>query len=261
MSKAVTNRAAATPMNVWDDSLYVKAYKFALTCGAFRIGDFAAAMGATASTAQKWLAEKPALARAIEEGKSKSKGKGLLAFMRLVSERIPNELKDIWEQLSSDSDDERDAALQKTEEGSRRYKQRLFIHAYIALNFDMPGACRATGLDIGKYKAWRHRDEKFRRVMDYLVTEAKGDFYENALLNLVAAGDTAATIFANRTYNKKRGYGNQLTLNVEGGVDHKHSIDLSKLSVETRMRMLEELRRPQIEDKTQVIDVEVIKEK
>ena len=70
---------------------------------------------------------------------------------------------------------------------------------------------------------------------------------------LIAGGDTSSTIFANRTYNRKRGYNEKVDvdLNISGSVQHHIvSIDSLDLPLKERKRLLHKIRKvKQIESK------------
>ena len=66
-------------------------------------------------------------------------------------------------------------------------------------------SCRAYGIDRQTYYNWYNSDANFRSAAD-AVKEVRKDFIENALMNRINAGDTAAIIFAAKTICKDRGY-------------------------------------------------------
>jgi hypothetical protein len=70
-----------------------------------------------------------------------------------------------------------------------------------------------------------------------------GNFYENALYNRVLAGDTPATLFANKTVNRKRGYGPTVDVNVNQNVN-VNMINLAELNLpfELKQQLLEHIR-------------------
>jgi hypothetical protein len=92
-------------------------------------------------------------------------------------------------------------------------------------------------------------------MMEFL-RELRGDYFEDHLCTLIEDGDAKAIIFANRTFNKKRGYGNSLDVNVEANINNSHtiSIDETGMSLEEKKRLLDQIRTKRIE--SNVIDVE-----
>jgi hypothetical protein len=114
-------------------------------------------------------------------------------------------------------------------------------------------ACRKVGISRQTFFLWC-KDEKFQALVDE-IQEAKKDFFEGSLIRLVAAGDTSATIFANRTVNKDRGYSerHQVDVNVSGQVTHKHelvSMEQLKLPTAVEKMLLQQIRKvKQIESK------------
>lgn len=245
----------ATVQNVkWDDHFYVLAYRTALT--GETDNRIARRLGVGLATFHKWMKQKPALADALSQ--ARARGAGLRQFMLYVGERMPSDLKPLWEMLSSDDPAVRERAVQSTHVAGRRQQQHLFIHAWIAMNFNLQKTCEATGIKPLTYKAWKKNDKQFQRLLE-MVADCRGDFYENALVEKVAEGDGAAIIFANRTYNKNRGYDAKVTVEVGGQVEHKHVISVSELSTDTKRQLLEEIRKKkltQLEDRSNILDAE-----
>lgn len=66
-------------------------------------------------------------------------------------------------------------------------------------------SCRALNIDRQTYYNWRKKDPDFDKACAEIL-ETQGDMVEHSLLNLINAGDTAATIFYCKTKLKNRGY-------------------------------------------------------
>lgn len=56
------------------------------------------------------------------------------------------------------------------------------------------------------------------------------DFYKEGLFNLVKKGDSAATIFANKTFNRERGYGEVTEKRITSTLEVK-SLPLEQLNL------------------------------
>lgn len=66
-------------------------------------------------------------------------------------------------------------------------------------------SCRAYGINRQTFYNWYANDPDFKAAADD-VKEVRMDFIENALMQRINAGDTAAIIFAAKTICKDRGY-------------------------------------------------------
>jgi hypothetical protein len=60
-------------------------------------------------------------------------------------------------------------------------------------------------------------DPEFAELVDEIHLHKK-DFFESKLVELVQSGDSSATIFANKTMNRDRGYGDKTTIEHTGTV-------------------------------------------
>jgi hypothetical protein len=88
---------------------------------------------------------------------------------------------------------------------SKRAKQKQFLEQYPKLRFNISLTCKQLKMSRQIYYKWRDTDPVFARELHNLV-EMRGDFIEEALLNLISQNDTIATIFACKTLLKGRGY-------------------------------------------------------
>ena len=75
----------------------------------------------------------------------------------------------------------------------------------------------------------------FAKLIDELKWQQK-NYYEQALVDLVAKGDAYAITFVNRTVNRDRGYGDKIEVEHSGTIQHNHTIDLSKLNLSLSCR-------------------------
>lgn len=70
-------------------------------------------------------------------------------------------------------------------------------------------ACKAVGVPLMTFYGWLKHDPDFKEAVDNAVLSCKeyrDDMSEQKLFELVKSGDTAATIFYNKTQNRRRGY-------------------------------------------------------
>lgn len=66
-------------------------------------------------------------------------------------------------------------------------------------------SCRAYGINRQTFYNWYATDPDFKAAADD-VKEVRMDFIENALMQRINAGDTAAIIWASKTICRSRGY-------------------------------------------------------
>lgn len=241
----------------WDDRFYVRCYQLART--GMTDTKIAESLQVKGETFRKWTKERPALAEALEQ--ARSHGAGTREFMRLVSQRIPDELRPLWEELSSDDHEKRAKAYQTVKQGDKRNAQHLFVHAYIACNFNENKAMDMTGVHAQTVAVWKRNDRHFKGLLNF-IKEARKDFVENALMEKIYEGETAAIVFASKTLNKDRGYDSRINIEVSGEVEHKNTIDLKRLPPEKLRELLAYARDQKssqvakLEDRSKIEDAE-----
>ncbi len=96
---------------------------------------------------------------------------------------------------------------------SKDIRQKEFKAAFIKTLGIVSQACKMVGISKQTYYNWVNEDPEFKASL-YDATEEKKDFYEAALQAAVQKGSVPAIIFANKTYNRDRGYGDQPQINV-----------------------------------------------
>jgi hypothetical protein len=113
------------------------------------------------------------------------------------------------------------------------------------------------------FENWVTHEPEFGELMNE-IHEHKKNFFEAALVGLVASGDSSATIFVNKTFNKDRGYNDKIELSVEGSVQHEHvhahvhahiSVDELDLSLEVKREILQAIRLRNRQNDTTKISV------
>lgn len=222
----------------WEDKFYVRAYRLARD--GHSDASIHGALGVKKDTWYHWLKVRPALQEAVDEGREAKSG-GVGKFVEFVKGKMPAELVPMWEALTGDKEELRAEAIGHMATMKKSHRQHLFVRAYISCRFNVSMACRLVGINPLIPAAWRRADPKFKKMME-TIHEAKKDFFEDALMDLVAARDTSATIFANRTVNRDRGYDQRVTVKIEGEVKQDHVIRVADLSQETLAKLLEETR-------------------
>lgn len=203
-------------------------------------------LGVSNTTLNEWLKTKPAMQYAQQQVESITKGgSGVSNFQEYVYKRLPEELQDVWDQIEMWHD--HPSALVRLEsifaERPVRVRQSMFFHALIHCNFNASEACRMVGMSKSGLDRWIKEDPDFPRLLDEIQWHKK-NYFEGGLIKLVKQGNVLATIFANRTANKDRGYGEKVEVNHTGAVqvDVAFSIDELELPLEVRVQVLEAIR-------------------
>jgi hypothetical protein len=148
-----------------------------------------------------------------------------------INNRIPDELKPIWRELTRFESDTSgyDKARQLIEGESKKIRQQLVVYSVLSSNFNLTKALKRVGVSRSMFNRWAENDPDFVALLNE-VQEIKGDFFEEGLMKLVQQGDSPATIFGNRTFNRKRGYGEHIStttdVNVTVAALPLHELDL-----------------------------------
>jgi len=212
--------------------------------------DIAETIGVCRHTFNTWCSKKKIVRQAVKRGraifKSGKKG-GTRTFTEYVHGKLPAHLNKIWNRLNQQ--DMAATGVEKMEallsnEG-RTARQSLFIHALISSNFRVTTALARSDVSYNMLEHWKEEDPDFPKLVDFLNT-LRGNFFEDALCDAVADGDTAATIFANRTFNRERGYNDKL-IDIKKTVHqlNEHVVKVADLglSVDEKRALLAEVRK------------------
>lgn len=221
------------------------------------------ALGIGTNTLRRWCKAHPYLKEALDKGREAIKSKD--DFKDWVVGRLPDHLKDLWDEIMEVEEGNSQARKDVLLADNPRAKQFLFIHALLKTNFNQFAARNLIGVSANELKVWQ-RDEDFVELLE-VIHEAKKDFVEGALMDLVSERDRNAVIFANKSINADRGYGQKIQVEHKGNIEHNHNlIDLDQLKIPLKLRMellhyiqleQEKLEQLKLEDHT-VIDAEFI---
>lgn len=229
-------------------------------------------LGVSYQSFANWKKKHPEVRRAVlaarKERKEAKDGDPLKDF---VIGNLPEDLRDDWEYIQSFNTNEDNGPninlLRKQlqgREGRDRALQALWLHAWFHTNFVVSEACRRVGVTQTQVNTWMN-DPTFADLHD-AMHRIKGDFYESALNQGVKDGVPALIALANKTYNRDRGYGEKIDVNMSGSVDHNHlMVDLSDLNlpVETLREVVaavrEKKKQEALELKSQGVDVSAMK--
>lgn len=218
----------------WQDEYYLRCYELAKEGKDDH--QISKILGVDPRRFSAWVRSKPALAEALEKARKETGKSG--KFQEYVFGRLPQSLKELWQQIMEIHTDENadflGEELDRLLEGrGERARQHLFLYALIKYNFSLTAARRSVNITPSVYKRWC-QDPEFSDLV-YSVHECKKDFFESALVELVGKGDTSAVIFANKTINRDRGYQERQEHAVAANISHRHQIDDLPLEVKRQV--------------------------
>jgi len=203
-------------------------------------------LGITPRTLAKWKSERPVLKQALELARANVDKGNREKFDQYLFQRLSLELQSLWRKLMFCKDHK--SAREKAElalSGKKELlRQQLFVHAMIYTNFNASEAGRIVNVPARTHRDWKKNSPQFFDLLAE-IEEHKRDFFEGALTDLVAAGDSAATVFANRTYNRNRGYGEKPMPDFakqQSRTDSVVPIDELNLPIETKRQLLDAIR-------------------
>lgn len=222
----------------FEDTMYVKAYQLARQ--GMKGKALANTLGVQIDTLIRWKKANPAFKEAIEQGRSQFKRAttGMDTFRDYVYSSLPAELKELWEKIEECNDPESGSGVEMIEallEDKGKYvKMHLFLYALPVRNFNVSEACKSVNITTAEFRKWIKTEPFFAQLVDEFHFH-KGNFFEGHLINLVSRGDTAATIFANKTFNRDRGYDEKQRVEVQHSMSG-NMIDLETLELPLEVR-------------------------
>lgn len=205
-------------------------------------------LGVSHSGYKKWKTKK-FLLHAISTAKAMRKERKRDTFQQYIVSRLSAKAKQVWDQIMFHQESENaHERIQEIMSGqTKEMNQRLWLYAFMSHKFTKSAACKATGISMATVRTWMETKE-FRDLF-LEVEDLKKDFFEEQLVRLAEAGDNATIIFANRTLNRDRGYGDKVevshTGNVGVQVEHTYNIEnlLPMISVGARLELKEAMKR------------------
>lgn len=205
----------------------------------------AGVLGIQRKTLYIWRRDREEVRQAYKEAKAKQVN-NTTTFKDFVYNRLSKRLQLAWQELSAC---EREQNPHKRIEALFRRKgvrvrQQLFVHALVDSNFNPSLACRKVNISKSTLDDWVAKDPEFSDLLAEIDWH-KGNYFEGKLIGLCEAGESSAILFANRTFNARRGYGNKTEVVHSGGVNNVHAmidVDDLDLPLEVRKAMLRKLR-------------------
>lgn len=224
----------------WRDDFYVKAH--ALAKAGWGDGKIANALGVDDDTFRRWRKKRPALEEALLSARSGANG--VESFHEYVYKQLPDHLRRLWDKINKCSRERNGVSRVEAllENAGLRARQHLFLYALVNANFNPSAACRAVNITKKTFDNWKNYDPDFLELVDEIDWH-KGNFFEGALVMLVKEGNAPAVLFANKTFNAKRGYADK----GDSTVIHNHlhavvNVDDLNLPLETRKALLDAMR-------------------
>ena len=232
----------------WKPSYVLRAYELAKS--GYSDVKIAKILGVCRTTFAKWLESKGYLRVALKEGRRKIPRKNAKgndpgwSLSDYLFDRLSAEAQKIWKELDRlDSDGlatSDDINAMFAGRGLRMRKQ-IALYAWTNSNFSITAAMKKVGISRKIWEDWK-KDKEFRKLVEEIDWHKK-NFFEDGLCQLVAEGNTSATIFANKTVNADRGYGQKLSIDVSGTVTHQLvSVADLDLPLEVRKQILDAVR-------------------
>lgn len=216
--KTKRRKKASNPPATWRDTYYLKAYLLA------KEGNTDAAvaklLGASAPTFRRWKRDRKALRVALKKARGGEANRAE-SFSEYVHGKLPPHLVPLWDALSGADGDNPERRAERLLAGQgKEVRQHLFVHSWVTSNFNKAQACRLANVGPATLRDWA-KDPAFAELLDQ-VQAMKRDFVEGHLMQLIADGDTAATVFAAKTLLRDRGYDSKVTVEHTGNVKHTH---------------------------------------
>jgi len=242
---SATYKGTNMPKIIWKTTNYVTAYEFARQ--GLSDARIAESMGISKVTLRKWRKNRPAFKEAIVRGRGIVNGKSeITEYHEYIFGKLPLHLQELWEEITWAEVElnpiKRVEAL--LVDHGKRARQHLFIHALVASNFNVSASCSKVNISRKTFEHWVTNEPDFAELMDEMTWHKK-NYFESALIRLVARGDTSAILFVNRTQNRDRGYNDKQVVEHQGTINHNHTViqvDKLDLPLDVRRTILEAVR-------------------
>lgn len=245
-------------MALWDESYIITTYEMA--CEGCSQNQIIRVIGTTRASYIKWKTTHPALREALRRGYVQKRKRTIAlattqTFREYIFDQLSPDLQAIWKTINRletmrDGRKKIDALLVKR---GQRARQNLFVHAWTTSNWSLSRALRKVSISYNTFRTWKDDDPNFAMLIDEIDWHKK-NFFEEHLCKLVARGDSPATIFANRTKNRDRGYAEHVKHDVDGTMKHTGvvSVDQLDLPIEMRRMILDRMRDRKHVDNTDI---------
>lgn len=195
----------------------------------------------------------PLLRKAIDRGhekaahltKPKNQEEYFLGFLTPEAKKVWETITDISNFNGLDADQRRQKVIGLLDAGGKHIRQMLYLRALVSFGFKIKPAKDLVCISEQTLRNWM-KDEEFAR-MYYEVYTGYGDMLQDALTQKIIDGDTAVIMMANKTFNKNRGFGETLKVDVSGKVGvYDKSIPaevIDSLPLETKKQIIEAMEK------------------
>lgn len=227
----------------FEDTMYVTAFELARD--GLSDAQIAKTLGVTGPTLTAWVRKRPALGEAISRGRWRRDPGDEYTFHEYIYQHLDPHLQELWDEINAcqdlDSPRERVEALLRGH--GIKARQHLFLHALVTSAFNVSKSLRLLCIPRKTYEHWVASDPDFQDLVNE-INWHKDNFFEQAFMGRVAAGDTAAVIHAAKTKLRHRGYNEKHEVEITGSISHTHTVDITALDlpVEVRRVVLDALR-------------------
>jgi hypothetical protein len=224
----------------WDDSYYVECYRLARAGMTNKA--IARKLNVGMTTFLKWLQCKPVLKETLEKARSSEQGGKKESFKDFVFGRLPESLQKLWEEIDSLPEEATSEDVHRILKGrGKRCRMQLYLYALAESDFSQTEARKLLGISRRQWRIWSS-DPDFGELQ-FEILQHKKDFLESSLMALVRQGDSAATIFANKTLNRDRGYSERVSVdvNVSKKLSHDVRLRLDEMPVDMKRQLLAHL--------------------
>ncbi len=230
---------------VWKDKFIVDVYLLAK--GGMTEFKMAQVLGVSLPTFRSWRTTEKVFRDAIQRGRKEYRGRNdkVTCLSDYVYNRLSSKLRKVWKKINKL--DRAKGNLEKIEaildRKGKNVRQHLFVYAWTRGNFSISQALRKVNISRTTLERWK-KDPDFAELLNELVWHKK-NFFEDSLCRLIKSGDTSAIIFANRTFNRDRGFNEkvEVDMNLSGELNQNvMSVDMMKLPLQARKEILKSLR-------------------
>ncbi len=232
------------PESKWKDEYIIESYNAAKS--GMTENQISKVIGISVHTLRSWEKKKKRFKMALDRGRKEHKGKNgqSLTFKDYVFGRLSYKNRILWKKLNQiDKNKKKKKDVVERievllEKRGKLARQSMFMYAWISANFSISMALRKVNISRSTFELWKS-DPPFMELFKEMEWHKK-NFFEEYLVMLVKGGNPAATIFANKTFNRDRGYGDKLEvdMNLKGELDHNIvSVDTLDLTLEQRIAL------------------------
>lgn len=178
--------------------------------------DIAGQIGIPRKKYYRWRDKYPEIRRV--EAMARRERTSLQPFPAFIYKKLSPDLQQLWDWICEWEKEANGTARIELmlKDYGKQVRQSLFLHALCVNNFSPSMAMAKVNIDKRQLDVWINNDPDFGLLVEE-ISWHKGNFFEEALTRLCRDGNAAAIMFANRSWNRNRGYGQSVE------VKHSHS--------------------------------------